>query len=326
MNKPASTRRSIFRMVAAACCVFAAQAFAAYPDKPIRVVLGFPPGSVTDIATRIVAAKMSEGLGQQLVVDNKPGASTNIAGIQVARSAPDGYTIFVAGNTNAVNPFIQKNIPFDVVKDFEPIGLAVTVPSILVVHPSLGVTDVAGLTALVKRTPGKVFFASSGNGTVSHLAGELYSSSIGGKMVHVAYKGSSQAVVDLLGGQVGVMFAPASTVMNFVRDKQLQALAITSSTRSVLLPDLPTMAEAGIKNYDTRIWFGMVLPVGTPAPIVQTLYAALSKALDSPEVVRQLAQQGIEPFKGDGAAFTAYMTSEEARWAPVIRAAGITAE
>jgi tripartite-type tricarboxylate transporter receptor subunit TctC len=316
----------LMTLLVAAAGAFATSSYAAYPDKPIRLVIGFPPGSATDTATRIIAAKLSSALGQQVVVDNKPGASTNIAGGQVAHSAPDGYTIFMAGNTNAVNPSLMKNIPFDITKDFEPIGMAATVTSILVVHPSLHVGNVPELTKLVKASPGKINFASSGNGTMSHLSGELYALSLNTKMTHIAYKGSSQAVNDLLSGAVPVMFAPASTVIPLIKDGKLIGLATTGSERSSLLPDIPTVAEGGIKNFDVRIWFGLVAPKGTPAAVVKALGDALMKAVDSPDVIDQLAKQGIEPFKGDGAFFSKYMSQEMAKWAAVISSAGITAE
>ncbi|MES2183097.1 MAG: tripartite tricarboxylate transporter substrate binding protein [Pseudomonadota bacterium] len=297
---------------------------AAFPDKPIRLVLGFPPGSATDVAARIIGSKMSEILGQQIVVDNKPGATTNIAGQQVARAAPDGYTLFMAGNTNAVNPSLLKNVPFDMARDFTPVGLAGSVASILVVNPSLGVHSVPELTALAKAQPGKIFFASSGNGTMSHLSGELYGMSTGTKLTHVAYKGSAQAVTDLLAGTVPVMFAPASTVLPFIKGGKLIALATTGAQRSRIAPDLPTVAEAGVKGYDTRIWWGFVAPAGTPAPVIKTLADALDKAIDAPEVKEQLLNQGIEPFKGDGKAFAAHMAAETKKWTQVVNTAGIT--
>jgi tripartite-type tricarboxylate transporter receptor subunit TctC len=299
---------------------------AAYPDKPIRLVIGFPPGAATDIATRIIANKLSEELGQQVVVDNRPGATTNIAGQTVARSAPDGYTLFMAGNTNSVNPFLMKNVPFDFFKDFTPIGLAATVPTILVVNPSLGVSSVQELVALAKKEPDRIFFASSGVGTTSHLAGELFGRSTGGKMTHVAYKGSSQAVTDLLAGSVPVMFAPDSTVLPYIKDGKLKALATTGAERSKIVPDLPTVAESGVKDYDTRIWFGIVAPAGTPPAIVKVLADALDKATDSPQVKEQLAVQGIEPFKGNGQVFTQYMTSEMKKWSVLIKESGIQPE
>ena len=300
------------------------QAYAVFPEKPIRVVIGFPPGTATDVATRIVVFKMSEDLGRPFIVDNKPGAGTNIAAQLVAKSAPDGYTLFMAGNTNSVNPSLLKSVPIDIMKDFSPIGLAVSVPSILVVHPSLGVQSISDLTALIKNKPGSIFFASSGNGTMSHLAGELFGMATHSKMVHVAYKGSAQATTDLLSGGVPVMFAPASTVLPFIKAGKLKALATTGLDRSKIAPELPTVSEAGVKGYDTRIWFGLVAPFGTPEPILKLLFNLLDKSLDSAEVREQLFHQGIKPFKGNGKAFSEHMAKEIKKWSEVINTAGIT--
>ena len=300
------------------------QVHAVYPDKPIRVVIGFPPGTATDVATRIVVNKMSEDLGRSFIVDNKPGAGTNIAAQMVAKSAPDGYTLFMAGNTNSVNPSLLKSVPIDIMKDFSPIGLAVSVPSILVVHPSLGIQSVSDLTALIKNKPGSIFFASSGNGTMSHLAGELFGMATNSKMVHVAYKGSAQATTDLLSGGVPVMFAPASTVLPFIKAGKLKALATTGLDRSKIAPELPTVSEAGVKGYDTRIWFGLVAPFATPEPILKLLFNLLDKSLDSAEVRDQLFHQGIEPLKGNGKVFSEHMAKEIKKWSEVISTAGIT--
>jgi len=297
-----------------------------YPDRPVRLVIGFPAGSATDIASRILAHKMSGLLGQQVVVDNRPGASTSIAAVLVAKSAPDGYTLFMAGNSNAVTPSLQKSVPFDFFRDFSPVALAASVPNILVVNPALGVSDVPQLVEMVKRNPGKVFFASSGNGTMSHLAGELFGFTIGSRMTHVPYKGSSQAVIDLLAGSVPVMFAPASTVLPYVRDGRLKALATTGAERSRIAPELPTIAEKGLPDYDTRIWFGVVAPAHTPEAIIGTLADAVNRALDSQEVMDQLAAQGIEPFKGDAKQFSGHMQREMTRWATLIKSRGITAD
>jgi tripartite-type tricarboxylate transporter receptor subunit TctC len=299
---------------------------ATYPERPVRVVIGFPAGTATDVATRILVNKMAEDLGRAFVVDNKPGAGTNIAALAVAKAAPDGYTLFMAGNTNSVNPSLLKSVPFDILKDFAPIGLAVSVPSILVVHPGLGVNSVAELTGLVRNKPGTVFFASSGNGTMSHLAGELFGMSTNSKMVHVAYKGSAQATTDLLSGGVPVMFAPASTVLPFIKVGKLKALATTGLERSKIAPDLPTVSEAGVKGYDTRIWFGLVAPVGTPEMILKILFNSLEKSQDASDVREQLFNQGIEPFKGNGKAFSDHMAKEIKKWTEVVTTAGITAD
>jgi tripartite-type tricarboxylate transporter receptor subunit TctC len=296
-----------------------------FPEHPIRLVIGFPAGSATDIGSRILAQALSTLLGQSVLVDNRPGASTGIAAATVAKAAPDGYTLFMAGNSNAVMPALQKDVPYDFFRDFSPVGLAITVPSILVVNPALGVSDVPQLVERVREAPGRVFFASSGNGTMSHLAGELFGFSIGSRMTHVPYKGSSLALTDLLSGAVPVMFAPASTVLPYIREGRLRALATTGAERSRLAPDLPTVAERGVPDYDTRIWFGVVAPVRTPGPVIERLAAAIDRALESPDVKDALAVQGMEPLRGDARRFAEQMRREMTRWSTLIRSRGITA-
>jgi len=299
---------------------------AAYPEHPIRLVIGFPPGTATDIATRIIASRMSEILNQQVVVDNKPGAGTDIAGQIVARSNPDGYTLFMAGNTNSVNPALLRKVPFDILNDFSAVGLAASVPSILVVNPNLEVSTLNDLIDLIKSNPKKIYFASSGNGTMSHLSGELFGLNIGAMMVHIPYKGSSQAISDLLSGNVPVMFAPASTVLPFIKNGKLKSLATTGIQRSSIAPDLPTVNELAIKGFDTRIWFGIVAPKGTPPAILLRLRSSLDQTLSASDVKDQLFNQGIEPFRGDGKAFEAHMASELKKWTDVIVKTGIVAD
>ena len=313
-------------LIAAAMLCLPVAAQPVFPDRAVRLVIGFPPGSTTDVASRIIAGRMSDLLGQPVIVDNRPGASTGIAALAVAKSAPDGYTLFMAGNSNAVTPSLQKNQPFDFFRDFSPVALAVSVPSILVVNPSLGVADVAQLVDAAVKDPGKMFYASSGSGTMSHLAGELLAFTTGARMTHVPYKGSAQAVTDLLSGNVSMMFAPASSVLQYVKDGRLKALATTGAERARIAPELPTIAEAGIKDYDTRIWFGLVAPAGTPEAVIRKLAGALEQAQETPEVVRLLANQGIEPFKGDARQFSEHMRREMHRWSAVIKARGIAAD
>ena len=265
-----------------------------YPDKPVRLVIGFPAGSATDIASRILANKMGEFLGQSVLVENRPGASTSIAAVQVAKAAPDGYTLFMAGNSNAVTPSLQKNVPFDFFRDFAPVALGVGVPNILVVNASLGVSDVPQLVDMVKKNPGKVFFASSGNGTMSHLAGELFGYTIGSRMTHVPYKGSNQALTDVLGGSVPVMFAPAATVLPYVKDGKLRALASTGAERSRLVPDLPTIAESGVAGYELSNIYGLWAPAGTPESAVAAINRETIQVLKSGDFAAKLTVQGID--------------------------------
>jgi tripartite-type tricarboxylate transporter receptor subunit TctC len=282
-----------------------------YPTHSIRIIVGFGAGGATDVAARILASKMSEELGQSLIVENRPGASTTIAGEAVAKSEPDGYTLFMAGNANAVNAVAESKLPFDVLRDFAPIGIAVTSPSVLVAHPDTGIKNVADIIAAAKANPGKVMYASAGAAAVSHLAGELLSYDQGIKLTHVPYKGSTQAMTDVLAGRVPIMFAPISTALPHIRSGKLLALAVTFPKRLDDLPETPTLAEAGIKNVDLSIWFGLVAPKGTPPDRLAKLGAAMDKTLTRDDVRKALSVQGIIPAAGqDPDAFTRRMQSE----------------
>jgi tripartite-type tricarboxylate transporter receptor subunit TctC len=284
-----------------------------FPERPIRIVVGFAAGGTTDIAARVIAAKMAEELGHPIVVDCRPGASTTIAGDLVAKAEPDGYTLFIAGNANAVNVVAQGRLPFDVVKDFAPVGLAATSPSVLVAGPTQKIDSVAQLIEAAKANPGGVFFASSGNGAVSHIAGELFALKTGTKLTHIAYKGSSQAILDVIGGRVQIMFAPISTALPFIRAGTLKPLATTSRQRLASLPDIATLDELQLPGIDAAIWFGLVAPRGTPQDRLDKLQEALRVTLRDEAVRAQLALQGVEPLPGDAADFTARMSAEIAR-------------
>jgi len=282
-----------------------------YPTHTIRIVVGFAAGGATDVAARILASKMSDEIGQTMIVENRPGASTTIAGETVAKSEPDGYTLFMAGNANAVNAVAESKLPFDVLHDFAPIGVAVTSPSVLVVHPDSGIKSVADLIAFAKANPDKATYASSGAAAVSHLAGELLAYEQGIKMTHVPYKGSTQAMTDVLAGRVTSMFAPISTALPHIRSGKLVALAVTFPQRLDDLPDTPTLAEAGIKDFDMSIWFGLVAPKGTPSDRLAKLGAAMDKTLKRDDVRKALAIQGIVPATGQGPdAFTRHMQGD----------------
>ena len=295
-----------------------------YPTHSIRIIVGFAAGGATDVAARILASKMSEELGQSLIVENRPGASTTIAGEAVAKSEPDGYTLFMAGNANAVNAVAESKLPFDVLRDFAPIGIAVTSPSVLVAHPDTGIKSVADIITAAKASPGKVMYASAGAAAVSHLAGELFSYDQGIKLTHVPYKGSTQAMTDVLAGRIAIMFAPISTALPHIRSGKLVALAVTFPQRLDDLPDTPTLAEAGIKNVDLSIWFGLVAPKGTPADRLAKLGAAMDKALTRDDVRKALSVQGIIPAVGQGPdAFSRRMQSEIERLRGVFAATGM---
>jgi tripartite-type tricarboxylate transporter receptor subunit TctC len=295
-----------------------------YPTHSIRIIVGFAAGGATDVAARILASKMSEELGQSLIVENRPGASTTIAGEAVAKSEPDGYTLFMAGNANAVNAVAESKLPFDVLRDFAPIGIAVTSPSVLVAHPDTGIKSVADIITEAKANPGKVIYASAGAAAVSHLAGELFSYDQGIKLTHVPYKGSTQAMTDVLAGRIAIMFAPISTALPHIRSGKLVALAVTFPQRLDDLPDTPTLAEAGIKNVDLSIWFGLVAPKGTPPDRLAKLGAAMDRALTRDDVRKALSVQGIIPAVGQGPdAFTRRMQSEIERLRVVFAATGM---
>jgi tripartite-type tricarboxylate transporter receptor subunit TctC len=297
-----------------------------YPSRPVKMVVGFPPGSAADVATRAIAESLARRLGQPFVVDNKPGAASNIAAKAVASSPADGYTLFVATIANTINAAFPSSTSPDLAKDFAPVTLIGSVPNVLVVHPSLGVSSVDELIRAAKAKPGQITFASSGNGTSPHLSGELFSVMAGVKMLHVPYRGSTPAVTDLLGGQVQAMFSPASTVLQHIRAGKLKALASTGAKRTAIAPDLPTIDELGLKGFETSVWVGFVAPAGTPPDVLATLQTATHAALDSPDVQTLFGAQGIEVLKSSPDEFVRYIRSETSKWAKVIQTTGIKPE
>ena len=314
-------RIAIFPIVLAIACSTAKADD--YPTHPIRVMVGFPAGSSADITARIVGQRMGQTLGQQFVIENKPGAGSSLAADFVARAPKDGYTLLLATIANPINAVISPNLSFDIIKDFTPIVRLVTTPNILVVHPSVGVKSVPELIALAKAKPDELAFASSGVATGTHLAAELFKVLTGVRMVHVPYAGSPQAVTDLVAGRIQLFFSPASTVMQHVREGKLVALASTEARRASVAPELPTMIEAGVANFDTGLWFGLLAPSGTPKEIVDKLNRAANEALKSDEVAKALAQQGIDVVGGTSDDFARYLGGEIKRWGEVAQAAGL---
>ena len=316
-----------FAICAALTCAAVLAAFPCfaddYPSRPIRVVVGFSAGSGADITARVVGQRMSQILGQQIVVENKTGAGSSLAAEQVARAPKDGYTLLMATIANVINAVVNPNLSFDFRKDFTPVVRLTTTPNILVVHPSVGVTSVKELIELAKAKPDQLSFASSGVATGTHLSAELFKVMTGVKMVHVPYAGSPQAVTDLLAGRVQVFFSPASTVLQHVREGKLVALASTEAKRAAMAPDLPTMVEAGLPGFETGLWFGLVAPVGTPKEIVDKLARAGNEALKADEVGKTLAPQGIDLVGGSPEEFARYLDGEMKRWATVAEAAGL---
>ena len=298
------------------------EAQALYPTKPVKIVVGFPAGSSADLTARILAKKLGENLGQPFIVENRPGAGSSIATEFVVRAPGDGYTLLMGTVANTINATLAKSLSFNFSQDLAPIAPVGTVPNILVVHASLGVTTVKDLIALAKSRPGQILYGSSGNGTSPHLSGELFNSMAGVKLVHVPYKGSSQAVTDLLAGRVQVMFSPASTVLPHIQAGTLKALASTGVRRAGVAPDIPTISESGLSGFDTAVWFGLLAPSGTARDIISRLAAAVGQALGSADVKAQLLAQGIDPLGGGPEEFARYIREETEKWARVIQVSG----
>jgi tripartite-type tricarboxylate transporter receptor subunit TctC len=294
-----------------------------YPSHPVRIVVGFGPGSAADLSARVIAQRLSKTMGQQFIVENKPGGGSTVAAEQVARGAKDGYTLFIGTVANVINGVLDPKLPFDFGKDFAPITYTTSSPNILVVHPSTGVKDVKGLIALLKSKPEQIFYGSSGVGTSPHLSGELFNMMAGTKMVHVPYSGSAQAVTDLLAGRTQVMFSPASTVLQSVESGALVALASSESARATAAPNLPTVAEAGLPGFDTSVWFGVVGPAGLPPEIVAKLSAAINEALRDNDVIKPLNTAGLDIKGGTPEQFGAFIASETKKWNDVVSAAGL---
>ena len=301
----------------------AAQAQAAFPSKPITIIVPFSAGGTTDILARVVGLHMGTDLGQPVVVDNRAGAGGNIGGQAAARAPADGYTLFMGTvGTHAINQSLYKKMPFDPIKDFAPLSRVAMVPNLLVVNPGQPYKSVKELIAYGKANPGKINFGSSGNGSSIHLSGELFKQMTGVDMQHVPYRGSAPAVSDLLGGQISVMFDNMPSAFQHVKGGKLRALAVTTAKRSPALPDVPTIAEAGVPGYEATSWFGLLAPAGTPAPIVAKLNAAILKALADPEVKKKLAEQGAESHGEKPEEFAAFIKSETAKWGKVVKESG----
>jgi tripartite-type tricarboxylate transporter receptor subunit TctC len=310
---------------AAVCAVVASSAAHAqdFPTRPIRVIVGFGAGSGADITARVVGARMSEILGQQIVVENKTGAGSSIGADYVAHASNDGYTLFLATISQPINAAVTPHLNFDFVKDFSPIVLVSTIPNLLVVNPSLGVKTVQELIALGKAKPDSLSFGSSGVGTGTHLAAELFKVLTGVQMVHVPYAGSAQSITDLLAGRIQLVFTPASTVVQHVQAGKLVALATTEKKRAAIAPDVPTMGEAGLAGFDTGLWFGLLAPAGTPKAAIDKINAAANQAIKAEAVVKALQPQGIDVIGGTPDEFARYIAGEMERWDKVSRAAGL---
>ena len=315
------------RCVVAVAAVLAAQhALAAYPIKPIRMIVAVPPGGPADTLSRFVAPKLTEALGQTIVIDNRAGANGNIAYEMTARAVPDGYTITAVAAGAAINPSLYREVKFDPVKDFAAITLGITVPNILVVHPSVAANSVQELIALAKARAGRLVFASAGNGTSGHLALEQFKIMSGAPVIHVPYKGGGPALTELIAGQVQALFSIALVAMPQVKAGKIRALAITSAHRSAVVPELPTLAESGYPGFECVGWFGWLAPARVPAEIVTRLNAEIVRILKLPEIHERLLGLGADPVGNTQQAFAAFVKSEHGKWARVIKEAGIRAE
>ena len=298
----------------------------AYPARPIHMIVPYAPGGPTDILGRAVGQQLTEALGQQVIIDNRPGASGNLGTAQAAKLPADGYNFNMVGISFAVSPSLGTRPGYDALRDFAPVSLIAGVNNVLVVHPSLPVKSVKELIALARSKPGELTFASGGRGGAQHLAGELFSSMAHIKMTHVPYRGSAPGLVALMSGEVVVGFADMMITLPHIQSGRLRALAVTGGKRAPQLPDLPTMAEAGVKGYAVTVWFGMLAPAKTPPEIVQRVQAEIARGIRSPAMRQRLTAMGAEPYGSTPDAFAAFLRNEIAKWGKVVKAAGLDKE
>ena len=300
-----------------------AAAQAGFPNRPIRVVVPFAPGGSADNLARVVQAPLSEALGQNVVLDNRPGGSSTIGADLVAKAAPDGHTLLFTTSTHTVNASLIAKLPFDPLKDFTAISLLVSQSNVLAVHPSLPVRTVKELVALAKASPDSLTYASGGNGSSPHLSGELLNLVAGTRITHVPYKSSGPAITDLLGGHVKIMFVGPLAAEQYIKAGRLRAIALADRKRSPAMPDLPTMAEAGFAGVETGTWYAMLGPANMPRPVLDTIYAAIRKTMSLPDVKSRLDRQGVDIVASAPRDFEQFMREEAAKWAKLVKAAGI---
>ena len=311
---------------ALAICSAGNSAAQAYPVKPVRMVVPFPAGGGIDTVARVLASRLSESLGQPVVIDNRAGASGTVGTEAVAKAAPDGYTLLATFASHAQNASLYTRLGYDTVRDFAPITLIATVPNILVVNPSLPVKTVKDLIALAKKHPGEILYASIGNGTPAHLSAELFSSMAGIRMTHVAYKGAAPSIIALISGETQLTFTTVLVAMPHIKSARLRALGVASLKRSPVLPDLPTIDEAGVRGYESNAWYGLLAPAKTPQPIIDLLHRETVKTLRLPDVHDNLKGQGAEPVANTPREFAAIIAEEIEKWRKVVLAAGIKAD
>lgn len=327
----AAPRRVLIRAMTAAIVSMAAAtpawAQSAYPNRPVRLIAPFPPGGTSDVLARLIAAKLTEGIGQTVAVDNRAGASGNIGHEAAARSAPDGYTLLLSNSSTVVtNPHLFKKMPFDPINDFAAIAMVASAGQVLVVHPSVPVTTLAEVTAYAKANPGKLNFGSGGKGIQSHISGEMYKSAVGINIVHIPYKGTIQAVTDLVAGQIQMVFSDMVPAMPQIKAGKLRAIAVTSAQRSAALPEVPTMHEAGLPGFDSGVWWSIVAPKGTPNEIINRVNAELGKMMQLPDVRETYAKLGVTTQHSTPGKVTETIRAESPVMAKILKAAGVEAE
>jgi tripartite-type tricarboxylate transporter receptor subunit TctC len=306
---------------------FSLNAYTQYPAKPIRMLHAFPPGGPTDINARVFAQKLSEQMGQQVVVDNKPGAGGNLGATEAAKAPADGYTIFYNTSAISIAPALYSNIQFDPVRDYAPVALTATVPLVLAINPAIPAKNLQEFLAYARANQGKLNYASSGTGTITHLAAALFAAQMGLQMQHIPYKGSAPALVDVAGGQTQMMIDTISTVLPYARDNRLRVLAVAMPRRLAVLPEVPTLEEAAnLPGFEMSAWQGIVVPAATPKEIVARLNAEVNKAVQNPDLRQRLAVGGSEPLGGSSEQYAAYIRSELQRWSKVVRDSGAKAD
>jgi len=330
MNTPtklqsACCRATLFPVAFVLSCAHAADT-GPYPAKPIRLIVPFAPAGSADALARTIQPALSEALGQTLVIDNRPGASSTIGTDMAAKAAPDGYTLVLVTTTHTVNPSLIAKLPFDTVKDFAPVSLVVSQPNILVVHPSVAAKSVKELVAMAKAKPGGMNFASGGNGSSPHLSGELFNIVAGTRITHIPYKGSGPGVTDLLGGHVQMMFAGPLALEQHIKSGRLRPLALADKRRSTILPDVPTMAEAGFPGVETGTWYGILAPARTPPAVVAHVQREIVRILQSPDLKTRILNQGVDIVASSPAEFEKFIIAEVAKWSRVVKAAGVRAD
>lgn len=317
------------RLIAFVLCsllVAAAGAQDAYPSRPVRFILPFPPGGGTDILGRVIAERLSTSLGQPVVTENRGGAGGNVGAEAAAHSAPDGYTIVLVAPSLAISPSLYSKLNYDPVKDLAPISLVATVPNVMITNPSVEAKNLQEFIALARSKPGQMNFGSGGAGTSNHLAGELFNIVTGAKLVHVPYKGVNLAMQGVLAGEIQLVFIGIPAALPHIKAGKLRALALVAPQRSPALPDVPTVAEAGLKDFDVTTWYGVMVPAGTPRPIVTRLNGELVKIMQAPEVKERLAGMATDPLTSTPEEFAAYLRQEIAKWGDVVRKANLKAD